>query len=70
MTLEEFESDDRFAVVTDGDYGCNGPDAVSWLLDPENSTAFCAVLNPKNGMVATLDEYDNVQWEPLDEFVG
>jgi hypothetical protein len=79
MTRNEFEHDDRFCTLDSSDLGChggNGPrdvqvaEAVAWMLDPKNSTAFCAVLDPGDEQVATLDGDGNVVWEPLAEFDG
>lgn len=78
MTLEEFSGDDRFGVIDNEAVGCHGGtghrikqvcQAAAWLLDPDNSTAFCAVLDPDDMTVATLG-YGHVVWTPLDEFEG
>ena len=74
MTREQFENDDRFATINSTEIGCyggNGPRdiqigrAAAWMLDPDNSTAFCAVLDPDDMQVATLDDDGDVVWEPL-----
>lgn len=79
MTRTQFEADDRFATIDSAEIGChggNGPRdiqigrAAAWMLDPENSTAFCAVLDPDDMQVATLDDDGDVVWEPLADFEG
>ena len=77
MTLEKFQNDDRYGAIDDMDIACHGGtgsrlkqvcETAAWMLDPENSTAFCAVLDPDDMMVATLDDDGWVEWEPLSEF--
>ena len=79
MTRKQFESDDRFATITSTDIGCHGGSGprdmqigkvAAWLLDNDNSTSFCAVLDTADMQVATLDDDDCVVWEPLDEFAA
>lgn len=69
MTLETFTNDDRFCTLSSDDIACNGTaaNAVAWLLDPANSTAFCAVLDPDDMQVATMADGD-VVWQPLEDF--
>ena len=69
MTLEKFRADDRFCTLSTEDIGCHGSakNAVAWLLDPHNSTSFCAVLDEDDMQVATMDGEDIV-WEPLEDF--
>jgi len=45
--------------------------AVAWLLDPDNSTAFCAVLDPDDMQVATLEGGvpGCVVWQSLASFL-
>ena len=77
MTLEQFEDDDRYGVIDDTDIACHGGTghrsqqvckAATWLLDPENSVGFTAVLDPDDMTVATLESGCEVVWTPLDEF--
>lgn len=77
MTLEQFENDDRFATIDSTDIGCHGGaghrikqvcKAAAWMLDPANSTAFIAVLDPEDMTVATLEDGCYVFWTPLDDF--
>ena len=70
MTLEEFETNDRFCTLSTSDICCHGSakNAVAWLLDPDNSTSFDAVLDPDDMQVATLDDDGDVVWEPLADF--
>lgn len=76
MTLEEFQNDDRFATIGDSDIACHGGTGTrlsqvlttaAWLLDPENSTSFDAVLDPDDMTVATLED-GYVVWTPLSDF--
>lgn len=77
MTLEAFENDDRHGVIDDTEIACHGGTglrskqgckAAAWLLDPENSVGFTAVLDPDDMTVATLEDGCHVVWTPLDEF--
>ena len=77
MTREQLESDDRFGVIDDTDIACHGGPgprckqvcrAAAWMLDPENSVGFTAVLDPDDMKVATLEDGCYVVWEPLDDF--
>ena len=77
MTREQFESDDRFATIDDTDIACHGGSGfrnkqvcktAAWLLDPENSVGFTAVLDPDDMTVARLDDDGDVVWEPLADF--
>ena len=79
MTREKFLADDRFCTLDDSDLACHGGNkprhlqkqaAVEWLLDPQNSTAFCAVLDEDDDTVATRDAHGNVVWIDLRNFVG
>jgi hypothetical protein len=79
MTLEEFERDDRYVVIDDMDIVCHGGtghrskqacQAAAWMLDPENSDGFDAVLDLYDMTVATLVDGCYVVWTPLDEFEG
>ena len=76
MTREQFENDDRYGVIGDSEIACHGGSghrgkqvcmAAAWMLDPDNSTAFCAVLDPDDMQVATLED-GYVVWTPLAEF--
>ena len=77
MKLAEFERDDRFATIDSTEIGCHGGTghrskqvckAAAWMLDPDNSTSFDAVLDPDDMQVATLDDDGDVVWEPLADF--
>ena len=70
MTREQFENDDRFATIGSTEIACHGGicKAAAWMLDPENSTAFCAVLDTDDMQVATIDDDGHVVWEPLADF--
>ena len=77
MTLEQFKNDDRYATIDDTDIACHGGTghrsqqackAAAWMLDPDNSTAFMAVLDPDDMQVATLEDDGNVVWTPLADF--
>lgn len=55
MKLEEFENDDRYGAIDDTAIACHGCTgnrsrqacmAAAWMLDPENSDGFVAVLDP------------------------
>lgn len=76
MTLEEFKNDDRYGVIDETEIACHGGTgsrvkqvcmAAAWLLDPENSVGFGAVLDPGDMTVATLG-YGHVVWTPLADF--
>ena len=76
MTREQFENDDRYGVIDNEAVGCPVGSslwvkqvcmAAAWLLDPENSDGFTAVLDPDDVTVATL-EHGHVVWTPLAEF--
>ena len=76
MKLEDFENDDRFGVIDNDAIGCHGGTGprlkqvlttAAWLLDPDNSTSFDAVLDPDDMQVATLED-GHVVWTPLAEF--
>ena len=76
MKLEQFENDDRYATIDDTDIACHGGaghrsqqacKAAAWMLDPENSVGFVAVLDPEDMTVATLG-YGRVRWTPLADF--
>ena len=78
MTLAEFERDDRFGVIDNEAVGCPVGSslwrkqvcmAADWMLDPENSVGFDAVLDPDDMTVATLED-GHVVWTPLAEFEG
>ena len=77
MTREEFENDDRFGVIDNEAVGCPVGSALwvkqvcmaaAWMLDPDNSTSFDAVLDPDDMQVARLDGDGCVVWEPLADF--
>lgn len=77
MTLEQFENDDRYGIIDDTNIACHGGaghrikqvcKAAAWLLDPENSVGFVAVLDPDDMQVATLEDDGNVVWTPLADF--
>lgn len=77
MTREQFENDDRYGTIDDTDIACHGGTghrdkqickAAAWLLDPHNSTAFMAVLDPDDMSVATLEDGCNIVWTPLADF--
>ena len=77
MTLEEFQNDDRFATIDSGVIGYHGGKgprgiqigrAAAWLLDPENSVGFDAVLDPGDMTVATLDNDGYLVWAHLANF--
>jgi hypothetical protein len=74
--LEAFRADDRYCVLTDSDLELHGggdrcaAKAAAWLLDPANSTAFEAVLDPDDMTVGTLDDEGDVAWVALADFVG
>ena len=76
MTREKFESDDRYGVLDNEAVGCPVGSslwskqvcrAAAWMLDPQNSDGFDAVLDPDDMQVATLED-GYVVWTPLDEF--
>ena len=76
MTLAEFENDDRYGAIASTEIACHGGTrhriklactAAAWLLDPENSVGFDAVLDPDDMQVATLED-GYVVWTPLAEF--
>ena len=78
MTQTQFELDDRFAIIDSTDISCHGGHgprdiqigrATAWMLDPCNSTAVCAVLDPDDMQVATIDD-GAVVWTPLADFAG
>ena len=77
MKLEDFKNDDRFATLDSTDIACHGGTgtrlkqvctAAAWMLNPENSDGFIAVLDPYDMTVATLEDGCHVVWTPLDEF--
>jgi len=76
MTLEEFKRDDRFGVIDNEAVGCPVGSslwskqvcmAAAWMLNPENSDGFTAVLDPDDMQVATLED-GYVVWTPLADF--
>lgn len=77
MTREQFENDDRYATIDSTDIACHGGaghrsqqvcQAAAWLLDPENSVGFTAVLDPDDMTVATLESGCEVVWTALADF--
>ena len=77
MTLEEFKRNDRYGVIDNTEIACHGGtghriklvcSAAAWLLAPENSVGFDAVLDTDDMTVATLEDGCYVVWTPLDEF--
>lgn len=76
MTLAEFQNDDRFGVIDDTDIACHGGTGyrnqqvckvAAWMLDPENSVGFDAVLDPYDMTVATRG-YGHIVWTQLADF--
>ena len=76
MTLEKFNNDDRFGTIDDTEIAYHGGTgnrvkqvcmAAAWLLSPENSDGFVAVLDPDDMTVATLEQ-GHVVWTPLAMF--
>lgn len=76
MTLEEFQNDDRYGVIDITEIAFHGDTrhriklvctAAAWLLAPENSVGFDAVLDTDDMQVATLED-GYVVWTPLAEF--
>lgn len=76
MTLEEFKRDDRFGVIDITEIACHGGighriklicTTAAWLLAPDNSVGFDAVLDPDDMQVATLED-GYVVWTPLADF--
>jgi hypothetical protein len=77
-SLEWFRSDDRFAVLTPSDIEMHGGEGThslrvirtaEWILETDNSEGFCAVLDPDDMTVATLDPDEGVVWQSLADFV-
>ena len=76
MTLEEFKRNDRYGVIDITEIACHGGTghriklictAAAWLLAPDNSVGFDAVLDTDDMQVATLED-GYVVWTPLADF--